>query len=169
MNIIRLTKWQLWLRCGKGLSSVWTLITAVALIVHIVIGIVYHAGVWTLLALSVLMVLLLYLILLVVLLFGQWKGLFLLRRQEKLFGFCFAEEDLDQARLDDRWFISTDFYLLAFRRGFIIKAGTIRVLDSKSSSSTMTIMDCEGKKHRIRANYLELIELKKWLKSQEKP
>ena len=105
------------------------------------------------------------LLLLVLLLFGQGKGFLLLRRQERLFGFRFADEGLNPDFPDERWFLTTDFYLLAFRRGFIHKTGKIRILDEGRGKRlcTMAVLDCEGKKHRIRGFEPDLLALKQWV------
>lgn len=161
----KLTKGKLFWRCGKGIASAWLLILSFVLVAGVIEGILHHTRVLIILFISVLEVFLLCMILLVVFLSGQGKGLFLLRRQEKLFGFRFADEGLDSEHPDDRWFLSTDFYLLAFRRGYIRKTGKIRRLYEHRSLGVIEILDCEGKKHRIRGFEPELLALKQWVAS----
>ena len=115
------------------------------------------------------MILSFLLLLLVLLLYGQGKGFLLLHRQERLFGFRFADEGLDPDSADERWFLTTDCYLLAFRRGFIRKTGKIRTLDEGRGKRlcTMAVLDCEGKKHRIRGFEPDLLALKQWAANVE--
>ena len=161
----KLTKGRLFWRCGKDYRSIWRFIPAIALIGGVLGGPLYHLGLWEVLTLSLFLAALLYLVFLLVLLMGQWKGFLLLLRQERLFGFRFAEENLDPEQPDDRWFLSTDFYLLAFRRGYIRKTGKIRRLYEHRSLGVIEILDCEGKKHRIRGFEPELLALKQWVAS----
>ena len=115
------------------------------------------------------MILSFLLLLLVLLLYGQGKGFLLLRRQERLFGFRFADEGLDPDLPNERWFLSTDFWLIAFRRGFIRKTGKSRTLDEGRGKRlcTMAVLDCEGKKHRIRGFEPDLLALKQWVAAGE--
>ena len=163
----RLTKWSLFWRCGRELSSGWLLIAAVAIVLGVFIGIIHHTGAGTILFAEVGMIVSFLLLLLVLLLFGQGKGFLLLRRQERLFGFRFADEGLDPDFPGERWFLTTDFYLLAFRRGFIRKTGKIRRLYEGRDICTMAVLDCEGKKHRIRGFEEDLLALKKWVAAGE--
>ncbi len=161
----KLTKGRLFWRCGKDYRSIWRFIPALTLTGGILAGLLYHLGLREVLTLSLFLTALLYLVFLVVFLFGRWKGFLLLLRQERLFGFRFAEENLDPEQPDDRWFLSTDFYLLAFRRGYIRKTGKIRRLYEHRSLGVIEILDCEGKKHRIRGFEPELLALKQWVAS----
>ena len=164
----KLTKGRLFWRCGKEFRSIWTLIPVLALAGGVLGGLLYHLGLREVLTLSLFLTALLYLVFLVVFLFGRWKGFLLLLRQEQLFGFRFAEENLDPEQPDERWFLSTDFYLLAFRRGFIRKTGKIRKLYYGRNLCVMNILDCEGRKHRIRGLEPELLALKRWAAAGEK-
>ena len=164
----KLTKGRLFWRCGKEFRSIWRLIPALALTGGVLGGLLYHLGLWKSLTLSLFLTALLYLVFLVVFLFGRWKGFLLLLRQARLFGFRFAEENLDPEQPDERWFLSTDFYLLAFRRGFIRKTGKIRKLYYGRNLCVMNILDCEGKEHRIRGLEPELLALKRWVAAGEK-
>ena len=164
----KLTKGKLFWRCGKEFRSIWRLIPALALTGGILGGLLYHLGLREVLTLSLFLTALLYLVFLVVFLFGRWKGFLLLLRQERLFGFRFAEENLDPEQPDERWFLSTDFYLLAFRRGFIRKTGKIQKLYDGRGLCAMAILDCQGRKHRIRGVEPELLALKRWAAAGEK-
>ena len=159
----KLTKGRLFWRCGKDLRSILLSVPAIALAGGVLCGLLYHLGPRKILALSLCMAAILYLVFLVVFLLGRWKGVLLLRRQERLFGFRFADEDLDPEQPDERWFLSTDFWLLAFRRGFLHKTGKIRRLYEGRDICTMAVLDCEGKKHRIRGFEPDLLALKQWV------
>lgn len=161
----KLTKGRLFWRCGKEFRSIWLLVPAIALIGGVLAGLLYHLGLREVLTLSLFLTALLYLVFLVVFLFGRWKGFLLLLRQERLFGFRFAEENLDPEQPDERWFLSTDSQLIAFRRGFIRKTGKIRRLYEGRDICTMAVLDCEGKKHRIRGFEPDLLALKQWVAS----
>ena len=164
----KLTKGKLFWRCGKDYRSIWRFIPALTLTGGILAGLLYHLGLREVLTLSLFLTALLYLVFLVVFLFGRWKGVLLLLRQERLFGFRFAEENLDPEQPDERWFLSTDFYLLAFRRGFICKWGKIRKRCEGRGLCAMAILDCQGSKHRIRGLEPELLALKRWAAAGEK-
>ena len=165
----KLTKGKLFWRCGRELSSFWLLITTVALVLGVLLGIIHHTGAGTILLAGGGMVLLFLLLLLVLLLLGQGKGFLLLRRQERLFGFRFDDEVPDPACPDERWFMSTDFYLLAFRRGFIRKTGKIQVQSARYGKElcVMNVLDCAGRKHRLRGFKPELMALKQWVAAGE--
>ena len=164
----KLTKGRLFWRCGKDYRSIWRFIPALTLTGGILAGLLYHLGLREVLTLSLFLTALLYLVFLVVFLFGRWKGFLLLLRQERLFGFRFAEENLDPEQPDERWFLSTDSQLIAFRRGFIRKTGKIRRLYEGRDICTMAVLDCEGRKHRIRGFEPELLALKRWAAAGEK-
>ena len=164
----KLTKGKLFWRCGKEFRSFWTLIPVLALAGGVLGGLLYHLGLWKSLALFLFLAIILYLVFLVVFLFGRWKGFLLLLRQERLFGLRFADEGLYPVLPNERWFLSTDFYLLAFRRGFIRKTGKIRKLYYGRNLCVMNILDCEGKEHRIRGLEPELLALKRWVAAGEK-
>ena len=161
----KLTKGRLFWRCGKDLRSILLSAPAIALAGGVLGGLLYHLGLRKILALSLYLAAILYLVFLVVFLLGRWKGVLLLRRQERLFGFRFADEGLDPDLPNERWFLSTDFWLIAFRRGFIRKTGKIRTLDEGRGKRlcTMAVLDCEGKKHRIRGFEPDLLALKQWV------
>ena len=161
----KLTKGRLFWRCGKDYRSIWRFIPALTLTGGILAGLLYHLGLREVLTLSLFLTALLYLVFLVVFLFGRWKGFLLLLRQERLFGFRFDDEDLDPEQPDERWFLSTDFYLLVFRRGFIRKTGKIQKLYDGRNLCVMNILDCEGKEHRIRGLEPDLLALKQWVAS----
>ena len=161
----KLTKGRLFWRCGKDYRSIWRFIPALTLTGGILAGLLYHLGLREVLTLSLFLTALLYLVFLVVFLFGRWKGFLLLLRQERLFGFRFDDEDLDPERPDERWFLSTDSQLIAFRRGFIRKTGKIRRLYEGRDICTMAILDCQGRKHRICGVEPELLALKRWVAS----
>lgn len=163
-----LTKWSLFFRCGKEFSSVWSLIAAIALILEVFIGIKHQQRPGIILFVAAGGIACFLLLLLILLLFGQWKGFWLLDKQEKLFGFRFEDEGLDSEHPDGHWFLSTGFYLLAFRRGFICKTGKIRKLYEGRSICVMNIQDCEGKKHRIRGFEKDLLALKQWAANEKK-
>ena len=163
----KLTKWSLFWRCGRELSSAWLLIAGVATVLGVFIGVLHPTGVGTILFAAGGMALSFLLLLPVLLLIGQGKGLLLLRRQERLFGFRFDDEGLDPEDPDGQWFLSSDFYLLAFRRGFIRKTGKIRKLYDGRNLCVMTILDCEGKKHRLRGFEPDLLALKRWVANVE--
>ena len=164
-----LTKWSLFWRCGREFSTGWLLIATVAMLLGVFIGIIHHTGAGTILFAEGGMILSFLLLLLVLLLYGQGKGFLLLCRQERLFGFRFADEGLNPDFPGERWFLTTDFYLLAFRRGFIHKTGKIRILDEGRGKRlcTMAVLDCEGKKHRIRGFEPDLLALKRWVAAGE--
>ena len=164
----KLTKGKLFWRCGKEFRSVWTLSPVLALAGGVLGGLLFHLRLRKILALSLFLAVLLYLVFLVVFLFGRWKGFLLLLRQERLFGFRFADEDLDPEQPDERWFLSTDFWLLAFRRGFLHKTGKIRRLYEGRDICTMAVLDCEGKKHLLRDFEPDLLALKRWVAAGEK-
>ena len=107
----KLTKGRLFWRCGKDFRSILLSVPAIALAGGVLGGLLYHLGLWEVLTLSLFLTALLYLVFLVVFLFGRWKGFLLLLRQERLFGFRFAEENLDPEQPDERWFLSTDSQL----------------------------------------------------------
>lgn len=159
----RLTKGTLVWRSAKELTGGFSFLIAAVLLYIIIVGIVHHTPSSTMIPLLCFYVLVMYGLVLVVAMLGFAKGLRLLRRQEKLFGFRFSDEELDPERPDGRWFISTDFYLLAFRRDFIGRVGKIHAL-SGWGLSEMLLWDCEGKKHKIRGKYIQLKALKRWLK-----
>ncbi len=163
----KLTKGRLFWRCGKDFRSILLSVPAIALAGGVLGGLLYHLGLWEVLTLSLFLTALLYLVFLVVFLFGRWKGFLLLLRQERLFGFRFAEENLDPEQPDERWFLSTDSQLIAFRRGFIRKTGKIRRLYEGRDICTMAVLDCEGRKHRIRGFEPELLALKRWAANVE--
>ena len=159
----KLTKGRLFWRCGKDLRSILLSVPAIALAGGVLCGLLYHLGLRKILALSLYLAAVWYLVFLVLFLLGRWKGFLLLRRQERLFGFRFADEDLEPDLPDERWFLSTDSQLIAFRRGFIRKTGKIRRLYEGRDICTMAVLDCEGKKHRIRGFEPDLLALKQWV------
>ncbi len=163
----KLTKWSLFWRCGREFSTGWLLIATVAMVLGVFIGIIHHTGACTILFAEGGMILSFLLLLLVLLLYGQGKGFLLLRRQERLFGFRFADEGLNPDFPDERWFLTTDCYLLAFRRGFIRKTGKIRKLYYGRNLCVMSILDCERRKHRIRGFEPDLLALKRWVAAGE--
>jgi hypothetical protein len=163
----KLTKWSLFWRCGREFSTGWLLIATVAMVLGVFIGIIHHTGACTILFAEGGMILSFLLLLLVLLLYGQGKGFLLLRRQERLFGFRFADEGLNPDFPDERWFLTTDCYLLAFRRGFIRKTGKIRKLYYGRNLCVMSILDCERRKHRIRGFEEDLLALKRWVAAGE--
>ena len=164
----KLTKGRLFWRCGKDLRSILLSVPAIALAGGVLGGLLYHLGLRKILALSLCMAAVWYLVFLVLFLLGRWKGFLLLLRQERLFGFRFDDEDLDPEQPDERWFLSTDSQLIAFRRGFIRKTGKIRRLYEGRDICTMAVLDCEGKKHRIRGFGPDLLALKRWVAAGEK-
>lgn len=164
----KLTKGRLFWRCGKDFRAILLSVPAIALAGGVLGGLLYHLGLRKILALSLYLAAILYLVFLVVFLLGRWKGFLLLLRQERLFDFRFAEENLDPEQPDERWFLSTDFYLLVFRRGFIRKTGKIQKLYDGRNLCVMNILDCEGKEHRIRGLEPELLALKRWVAAGEK-
>ena len=164
----KLTKGRLFWRCGKEFRSIWTLIPVLALAGGVLGGLLYHLGLREVLTLSLCMAAVWYLVFLVLFRSSICHAVRLGLRQEQLFGFRFAEENLDPEQPDERWFLSTDFYLLAFRRGFIRKTGKIRKLYYGRNLCVMNILDCEGRKHRIRGLEPELLALKRWAAAGEK-
>ena len=163
----KLTKGRLFWRCGKDLRSILLSVPAIALAGGVLGGLLYHLGLGKILALSLYMAAVWYLVFLVLFLLGRWKGFLLLLRQERLFGFRFADEGLDPDYPNEQWFLSADFWLIAFRRGFIRKTGKIRRLYEGRSLCTMAVLDCEGKKHRIRGFEEDLLALKRWVANVE--
>ena len=161
------TKWSLFWRCSKAFSSLWLLIASIALILTVSIGIMHRGRPETILLVAAWLIVCFLLLLLVLLLLGQGKGFWLLYRQEKLLGFRFKGEDLDSEHPDGHWFLSTDYYLLAFRRGFIYKTGRIRKLYEGRSLCVMSILDCEGKKHQLRGFEPDLLALKQWAANEK--
>ena len=163
MDRKKLTKWTLIWRSAKELTGGFSLIIGFVVMVLIVGGVIRHRPASILVPLLCVYVAVMAALALIVASLGFARGLRLLRRQEKLFGFRFSDEELDADRPDGRWFISTDFYLLAFRRDFIGRVGKIRAL-SGWGMSELLLWDCEGKKHKIRGKYMELKALKRWFK-----
>ncbi|MBR5342958.1 MAG: hypothetical protein IK149_03580 [Oscillospiraceae bacterium] len=161
----RLTKWTLIWRSAKEVAGAFSVIFGLVALFLFVGGLLHHTALPTLLLLTGAYLLLMELMVLIIVQLGLIKGLFLLAQQEKLFGFRFSDENLDPDNPDGRWFISTDFYLLAFRRGYISRGGKIREL-SGWGMSEMELWDCEGKKHRIRGKYKDLKALKQWLDAE---
>ena len=164
-----LTKWSLFWRCSREFSTGWLLIATVAMVLGVFIGIIHHTGACTILFAEGGMILSFLLLLLVLLLYGQGKGFLLLCRQERLFGFRFADEGLNPDFPGERWFLTTDFYLLAFRRGFIRKTGKIQVQSGRHGKElcVMNVLDCAGRKHRLRGFKPELMALKQWVAAGE--
>ena len=161
----KLSKWALIWRSSKEFVVGYSGIIALALIIFIIGGITHHTALSTMMLLLGAYCLMMFLLAFLVVSTGIVKGLFLLHRQEMIYHFSFSSEDLDENDGKNVWFISTDFYLLAFHRGFIIRAGKIHAL-SGWGRSMLFIWDCEGKKHKICAKYTQLKALKKWLKEE---
>lgn len=161
----KLTKWTLIWRRSKEFTGGMSLIIAVGLLGFTVMNVIYHNPLSISIQLSVLYLIGMYFIVFIVVLSLTAKGLFLLHRQERLFGIRFSDEDIDPDHLDRRWFITKNGYLLAFRRGFISKTGKIHRLYNNGLSE-MYLWDCEGERHKVRCHYLELEALKTWLKEE---
>ncbi len=161
----KLSKWALIWRSSKEFVVGYSGIIALALIIFIIGGITHHTALSTMRLLLGAYCLMMFLLAFLVVSTGIVKGLFLLHRQEKIYHFRFSSADLDENDGKNVWYISTDFYLLAFHRGFICKTGEIQVL-SGWGRSKMLFWDCEGKKHSICAKYMDLKSLKEWLKEE---
>ena len=138
---------------------------AVGLLCLAVIDVIHHNPLPTSILLFILYLIVMYFIVFIVVLSVTAKGLILLHRQERLFGICISDEEIDPDHLNRRWFITKNDYLFAFYRGFISKTGKIHKLYNNGLSE-MYLWDCEGKRHKVRCHYLELEALKQWLKEE---
>ena len=161
----KLTKWSLIWRSARQLVRVFSLQTGLMLIFFTILDLIRHTPFLTALSLNGFFILFMFLATALISLSCFVKGLRLLHRQERLFGFRFSGEELDPEQPDSRWFICTDGTFLAFRRGFLQKADKIHRINY--SRGEVHVWDCEGKRHRLACDWRKLQALKQWIEQDD--
>ncbi len=155
------TKWLLVKRCTKPLRRPMLALWAAYVLFFTICSLVRHTAPYTILMVNGFWTLFVLLLFLVLSLVGAIPGFLLLRRQERCLGFRFADEKIPLDRPDARWFISCDFYLTAFRRGFLRKTGKIHRIGNRGLCK-MAVLDFQGKRYVIRDDRETLSNRKRW-------